>query len=500
MLLMMFLICFNYSVLRNLKDSIALTSSGAAIIPFMKMGVLLPMAVLLTVVFTMLSNRYSQEKVFYLMMGLFLSYYALFAFVLYPLRDSIHPHETARYLSELFPSCKWMIALFENWSFTLFYAMSELWSVIIMQVIFWGFANEVTRVHEARRFYSVFSIGSNIAATFAGLGGVLFMSSEMTFGLEQTILAGSKELQEAIWQQKLNWIIALIIVGGIGVLALFSWMNKHVLTEPIFDELHSIKKESKRKNKQSLRDSFNYLKNSKYLLCIAALVVGYNLSINLVEVVWKDQVVKLYPLEEDYMWFTSCLTLFQGIISTITAFFMSRIISRFGWTFTALITPITMLITSIAFFTFFLFRESLGPIVTTLFGVTPLMIAVYIGAIQNCFSKAAKYSVFDATKEIAFIPLEHEVKLKGKAAIDGVGSRLGKSGGSLIHTGLLMLFYNLSQSGPYVAAVLLVAIMGWIMAVKALGNQFGELTEGEDSVRQPAPAEDPRPVLIEAKG
>ncbi|MGZ3732309.1 MAG: Npt1/Npt2 family nucleotide transporter, partial [Parachlamydiaceae bacterium] len=99
---------------------------------------------------------------------------------------------------------------------------------------------------------------------------------------------------------------------------------------------------------------------------------------------------------------------------------------------------------------------------------------------QNCFSKAAKYSVFDATKEMTFIPLEHEVKLKGKAAIDGVGSRLGKSGGSLIHTGLLMIFYRLSESSPYVAAILLVVILGWIIAAKSLGHQFNELVEEKE--------------------
>ncbi|MGZ3633136.1 MAG: Npt1/Npt2 family nucleotide transporter, partial [Parachlamydiaceae bacterium] len=448
---------------------------------FIKMWVL-PMAVLLTVVFTKLSNRYSQERVFYLMMALFLTFFAFFAFILYPLRDSIHPHETAQILAARFPSFKWIIALCEYWSFTLFYSMAELWNVIILQVIFWGFANEVTHVDESRRFYSIFSIGSNIAAAMAGFCGIVFISSQMTFGLDSSNILGSEALKEAVWAQKLNWIMGLIIVCGCAVIGLFRWMNKTVLTSPEFDEFHQIKKMFRvniKKKKQSLRASFAYLKNSKYLLCIAALVVSYSLSINLVEVIWKDQVRQLYPAKSDYMEFMSYVTLCQGIVSTVTAFFMSNLISRLGWTFTALITPITMLITSVAFFTFLLYGQSLGFIVAAL-GMTPLAIAVYIGAAQNCFSKAAKYSVFDATKEMTFIPLEHEVKLKGKAAIDGVGSRLGKSGGSLIHTGLLMIFYRLSESSPYVAAILLVVILGWIIAAKSLGHQFNELVEEKE--------------------
>lgn len=502
MLFIMVLICFNYSVLRNLKDSILITSAGAEIIPFIKMCVL-PMAVLMTVIFTKLSNRYSQERVFYIMMSLFLGYYALFGFILYPLHDSLHPHETARYLAGLYPNAKWVIALFENWSFTLFYTMAELWSVIILQVIFWGFANEVTRVHEARRFYSIFSIGSNIAAAVAGLSAILFISSETSSGLDPALLLGSEAIKEAIWQQKLTRIIGLIILCGIAVLLLFSWMNKNVLMTEAFAELHKIKRQTRGKVKQSLRESFNYLKSSKYLLCIAVLVISYNLSMSLVEIVWKDQLRQLYPAKADYMSFVSYLTLYQGTISTVTAFFMSHILSRFGWTFTALITPITMMLTSIAFFTFLFFRESLGPIVTATFGITPLAIAVYIGFAQNCFSKAAKYSVFDATKEMTFIPLEHEIKLKGKAAIDGVGSRLGKSGGSIIHTGLLMVFYQLSESSPYVAAVLLLVILGWIIAVKSLGDQFGALVSQENDPVDPA-SDSPEIVLpqklVEVKG
>jgi AAA family ATP:ADP antiporter len=103
------------------------------------------------------------------------------------------------------------------------------------------------------------------------------------------------------------------------------------------------------------------------------------------------------------------------------------------------------------------------------------VIAVFFGAAQVCLSKACKFSVFDSTKEMAFIPLGHEFKLKGKAAIDGVGSRLGKSGGSIIHQGLLMIFATVAASAPYVAIILMLVIVGWIYAVRSLGLQFTSL-------------------------
>jgi AAA family ATP:ADP antiporter len=130
------------------------------------------------------------------------------------------------------------------------------------------------------------------------------------------------------------------------------------------------------------------------------------------------------------------------------------------------------LITCAGFFSFIFLREHLSGFVITFLGTTPLIIAVFFGGVQNCLSKAAKYSVFDTTSNMAYIPLDPETKLKGKAAIDGVGSRLGKSGSSFIHQILLMIFSTLSASAPYVAGFLFVVIGFWIHAVRSLGKQL----------------------------
>ena len=80
-----------------MKDTLVVTakSSGAEVIPFIKVWVMFPGAILLTFVFTRLSNRLKRETVFYAMLGIFLSYFLLFITVLYPARDLLHPHATA---------------------------------------------------------------------------------------------------------------------------------------------------------------------------------------------------------------------------------------------------------------------------------------------------------------------------------------------------------------------------------------------------------------------
>src|SRR5690348_6961362 len=86
MFLFFFLICFNYSILRATKDALVCTAhaSGAEALPFLKVWAILPMALLFTFIFTRLSNRFNREKVFYIMMSVFLGFFLLFAFFLYP--------------------------------------------------------------------------------------------------------------------------------------------------------------------------------------------------------------------------------------------------------------------------------------------------------------------------------------------------------------------------------------------------------------------------------
>jgi AAA family ATP:ADP antiporter len=472
MFLMLFLVCFNYSILRNMKDSLVVPICGASVIPYIKVWAILPAALISTVLFTILSNRYSQERVFYGMMTGFLSFYILFAFVIYPLRDVIHLHFAAEFLQSVLPGgMKGFVSMVCNWSFTLFYVSCELWGSLIMSVIFWGFANEVTRMSEARRFYSVFSIGSNFAAILAGQFANYFAYD--TF--ESSVIAWD------VWELTLRGLVLVVAVSGIITMGLFYWMNKNVLNDPSFDQLHKNKREVKAKGRLSIKESLAYLSNSKYLVCIAVLVIAYNLTINLAEVMWKDQLRIYFDNDPNgFNKYLNNLTSMTGIISTLVALFMAQIITRFGWTRTASITPLMMFITSIGFFGFMIFQDSLGPFVMTLTGFTPLAIAVYFGATQNTLSKAMKYSVFDATKEMAFIPLSHESKLRGKAAIDGVGSRLGKSGGSLIHQGLLMFFVTLTACAPYVAMLTIVAIVGWLYAVRSLGKQFTQVVAEYD--------------------
>ncbi|HPE85457.1 MAG TPA: Npt1/Npt2 family nucleotide transporter, partial [Chlamydiales bacterium] len=173
------LICFNYSLLRAAKDALVITapSSGAEAIPFIKVWAILPMAFLVTYLFTRISNRLGRDRTFYVMIGIFLTFFALFSFVIYPFKDALHPHAFADHMQSILPKgFNGMIAMVRNWTYTAFYVMSELWGTMIMTVLFWGFTNQVTKVNDAKRFYAIFGLGANLFATIGGLASASLSS------------------------------------------------------------------------------------------------------------------------------------------------------------------------------------------------------------------------------------------------------------------------------------------------------------------------------------
>lgn len=471
MLLIFFLISFSYNILHTMKDALVVTAkgSGAEAIPFIKVWGMFPGAILMTLLYTRLSNRLSKEAVSYVILSIFLGFFFIFAFILYPARNVLHPNEFADYLQTILPvGFKGVIAMFRNWTFTSFYVMSELWSNIILALIFWGFANQITRLGEAKRFYGLFGIGTNISGVAAG---------NMTAYFSRHVYNPNLPFGDDAWGQSLVILLSFVIVAGILAMFLFRWMNRVVLSDPLYYDTSAATQEKKMKGKLSLRDSFRYLMRSRYLICIAIVVISYNLVINLVEVLWKSEVKEMYPSPNDYNAYMGGVKIWIGALATFASLLISgNSVRKFGWTFTALLTPGILLVTSIGFFGFFFIKDQPVPVGAWIQGMTPLALVVFFGSAQNVLSRAAKYTVFDATKEMAFVPLSAECKLKGKAAIDGVCSRFGKSGGSLIHASLLVSFASFAESAPYVAAILFGVILIWMSAIRVLGRKFGEIT------------------------
>lgn len=464
MVLLFFLILFNYTVLRDTKDTLIVTApgGGAEVIPFLKFWGVLPGAVIFMLIYAKLSNKLSKPKLFYSAVTPFLIFFGLFAFVLYPAREYLHPNALCDTLQHVLPAgAKGLIAIIRNWTYSLFYIMAELWGSAALSLLFWGFANDITKVSESKRFYSLFGLFANFALIISGWF-IKWASS-----IREHLPAGTDP-----WQVSLNYLMSIVVASGLIILGTYWWINKYVLTDPRFYSQGERTKTKKSKPKLSMKQSFMYLIRSKYLGCIAILVLSYGVAINLIEVTWKSQLKLQYPDPNAYSHFMGMFSQITGVVTIFMMLFVGgNTIRKFGWGRAAQVTPIVLLITGAAFFSFIIFRDNLTGIIATL-GTTPLMLAVVFGMAQNILSKSAKYSLFDPTKEMAYIPLDEEQKVKGKAAVDVVGARLGKSGGALVQQGLILGFGSLAAVTPYIGAILLVIIVMWMIAAKSLGKQF----------------------------
>mmetsp|Transcript_21540 Transcript_21540/g.59696 ORF Transcript_21540/g.59696 Transcript_21540/m.59696 type:complete len:586 (-) Transcript_21540:679-2436(-) len=459
--MMFFCILFNYTILRDTKDVLVVTApgSGAEIIPFLKTYVNLPMAIGFTVGYAKLANVLSSEALFYTCIIPFIVFFGSFAGLLYPMRDVLHPTAFCETLLQNVGE-RWAgpIAILRNWTFCLFYVMAELWGSVVVSVLFWGFANQITTVEEASQFYPLFGLGANVALIFSGQAVKYFsmVRASLPPGVDG-------------WGVSLAGLMGMVVVGGLIILAIYWGLQRKVV--PQVQNKIGDKKKKKSKAKMSVGESFAFLAASPYIRDLALLVVAYGISINLVEVTWKSKIKAQFPNPNDYSCFMGNFSTATGAV-TFAMMLLSRVIFRkFGWGTAALITPTLLLVTGLIFFSLLMFPEATGSMLAG-WGMTPLYAAVLVGAAQNIFSKSAKYSLFDPCKEMAYIPLDDEVKTKGKAAIDVICNPLGKSGGALIQQFMIIGFGSLAASTPYLGAILLAIVLIWIQAAASLNKQF----------------------------
>jgi len=470
---MFFFILFNYTILRDTKDVLMVTAkgSGAEVIPFIKTYVNLPAAIGFTALYSKLCDRMEQKDVFYACTIPFLFFFAAFAFIIFPNVGMLHPHafvdKIALALPEGFGA---PLAIVRNWSYAVFYVMAEMWGSVVASLLFWSFANEVTTVDEAKKYYPLFGLGANVALIFSGqyVRFVSAMRANLPPGVDP-------------WGMSLKYLMGAVVASGGCLVSIFSYMQRNVMTDPnCVDQEKQAERKKKKKVKMSLKDSAKFLVSSPYIRNLATLVISYGMCINLVEVSWKSKLKAAYPDPNAYSAFMGNFSSATGSVTLVMMLLGRKIFQKFGWGFAAKVTPAMIGITGMAFYALTLFAPFFAPIAASL-GTTPLMLAVLVGAAQNILSKSAKYSLFDPCKEMAYIPLDQDSKTKGKAAVDVVGNPLGKSGGALIQQILIFGVGSLAAATPWLAGILAVLLVFWFKAVNSLSVQFDEAMATEES-------------------
>lgn len=480
--LIMFCILFNYTLLRDTKDTLVVNASGASAITFLKLYCVTPCAILFVIFYAKLTNVLKRENVFYTVVTPFLIFFGLFGFVLYPNLDALHPsQEMLASITASYPRLSGFVDIFAYWSYSLFYVLAEIWGSAMIALMFWQFANQIVRMKESKRFYGLFVVIGNVALILSGFVVSFCSESIKDFYPGQS--------PEQVWAISLKWLMGSVVVMGILAMALYRWMHTNVLTDPRYydgDE-KAIGSGKAKKKKPGLVESFKIIISSPELGLIAMLIMAYGVTINLVEVQWKEQ-LKFYFAGDrgGYNGFMGQYSLWTGVITILFSLFIgSNILRILSWFKAAVITPIFILLGGGLFFAFILSSKDimyLKDLVADLLlsiGTNPVTAATFLGAGIVILSKSIKYSLFDPTKEMAYIPLDDELKTKGKAAVDVIGGRAGKAGGAFVQNMLFLAFATKDAIAiaPICFGVFAAVCLLWIFSVKLLSKKVNAAAE-----------------------
>ncbi|MCC8417867.1 MAG: NTP/NDP exchange transporter [Rickettsia endosymbiont of Bryobia graminum] len=465
--LLMFCILFIQNLIRALKDSLINTLIGTETVAFLKFWGVLPSAFLIAILYVKLVNKMRGETIFYFILSIFLIFFILFAFVIFPNHSALHlSKEHADVLVLSYPNFKWFILLLSNWSFSLFYIVAELWPNVIFALLFWQFVNNVTSVEQSKRFYPLFGL-------FAQTG--LFISGEFLKKLNyfNKYLIDKFSLTHTESELSVQIILSCAVLFGAIALITFGFINHKILSKQQLAQLHF----SAKKQSITLLDSIKMIISSRYIRLIATLLVCYGIAINLVEGPWKSAASKIYTTPTEFAVFIGNYISYTGICTVSLVLICSNVVRRLGWYTAAMITPIMVFVTGLLFFLTTNFDHIAALIITNFILTDPALIAISIGAIQNILSKSSKYTLFDSTKEMSYVPLDVDLKTKGKAAADVIGTKLGKSASALLQSLIFIIMPSATYQSisVYLMCVFSVICLVWIWAVKELNKEYSKL-------------------------
>ena len=474
MAIMMMCALYNFSALRSIKDSLVVSNIGAESISFLKLWLVLPSAIVFTLIYLKLSNKFSLDKVFYIITSCFLLFFLFFSLWLYPNKDIIHPdHNYIQTLIDLHPHLKWFIKIFGHWSFALMYIFSELWSVVIINLMFWQFANHIVESDSAKRFYPLFGLIGNFGLVISGNAMVFFSDvsgipdSVVNFVSNQNSIGADISIKLSIFS---------VVFVGIIMLCLMFFINTFILSQKIISK----KTTKDTVTKLSLLESIKLIFSSRYVGYITVIIICYGLAINVLEGPWKAKIRELHPTQQEYLAFMGHFNIWMGTSCITFMIIGSNILRFFGWRIAALFTPAVIGITGVAFFSFVLF-SSYQVNSNHILWFNPLVAAVFAGGLQNILSKSSKYSLFDSTKEMAYIPLSLELRTKGKAAAEVIGAKFGKSLGAVIQSSIFIFMpsTDFSEITIILLIIFVLVIVIWLIDVLALAKEYEKLKTGD---------------------
>lgn len=463
--ILMLLIIFCNTLLRNLKDTLIVMTNGAFSLAFVKTWFVLPLMFVFFFVYSKLSNHFQPNSIFSGIILAFMLVFAIFGFFIHPHVESYKLSGVYSYLPNSFLNggLYHLAVLVEYWPFTFFYFISELWSSVMISLLFWQFANSIVNTDQAKRFYPLFGQIADIGMIMGGV--TLVMLSRETL-----------ENDQRSWEHSFAYFTIILLVTSTAILLLYSYINKKIVPVDTDGE----ENQTKKKTSLSIKDSIRHVANSPYLSHMAIMVLSFAITSNLLEISWKYYMESYSQTKNEFTTMLGYFSVATGVSTILLMSVGSLCLRYFGWRIGALIPPVFILVSGLSFFSSVYLENFLDGKLQAL-GGSFLILVIVLGSLTNIFGKSIKYALFDPTKEMAYLPLDQESKVKGKAAVDVVGVRLGKSAGSLIQQGVFAFFTNFSSALIYLLGTLVVMCFFWIRSINSLSILYNKRLDSTET-------------------
>ncbi|KCZ77117.1 hypothetical protein H311_01875, partial [Anncaliia algerae PRA109] len=186
-----FSIGYVYSISREMKDALVIERLDPASIPYLKMLIVLPLNIIVVFFVQKVLSHSSIYKVFSGTAFIFSLYFVVYGIIIQTYREYLEfdPYLTKDWFTDNkmeFIGLKWTYAIaltINSWTISLFYVTAEIWSTLMVQFLFFCYANEICTLKQSLRYTPLFLVFSNVGLISSGftMKGIKYILDNMSY-------------------------------------------------------------------------------------------------------------------------------------------------------------------------------------------------------------------------------------------------------------------------------------------------------------------------------
>ncbi len=427
-----------YWTLRVLKNAVFVNLVGAAYLPWAKTVSIVTLFPLV-MIYTRLLDKFSREKMFYILSAVYGTITLLFALLLTMEHIGQAPAEVIACRTGL--TC--LITRIVGFSW---YVFVESYGSLVI-ALFWAFTTDITKPESAKKGFSfIVALGQ-----IGGIVGPYFMSSlPRRLGFETSGIA--------------VFGCAILTTGVIGLVYYFLRTTpKELLTS-----YHGKNEAAEEKEQEpGFLEGLKLLVSHWYLLGIFAVSFFFEFIVTIFDLHFQILAATHYTgtAHAEYLGFYG--TMVNAVTLLCLLLGANNITRIFGITVSLALVPIIIGFAVFGFMTL----DSLN-----------FLLMLMVG------SKAINYALNGPALKQLYIPTTHDVRFKAQAWIETFGSRASKEGGSIFNMALAPLQKSLGTVAGRARHVMLSSYLGfglviaWFFIALFLGKNYNKAIEQDEVV------------------